>query len=126
MPAETTVQIEIDEKGQISVGMVPPEAEAGDEGAGEQQGAPAAAQPAQAGGAQSQMAALMAGGQGQGAAQGEEGAEADYMKPVRSIDEALAVAKQLLTQGQGPSPDEQMAQGFGKPGAPPTMMGRPG
>jgi hypothetical protein len=59
-----------------------------------------------------------------GAAVGEEAAEADYMKPVGSIDEALAMAKQILTQAAGASQDDQMQQGFGNPGAPATMMAR--
>jgi hypothetical protein len=81
------VCIEVDDKGQVTVGQEPPEQ------AAPQNGAPEA-----------QMGALMGG----------EGQERSYMKPVASVDEALAVAKQMLAQGQG-SPDTEMAQGFGQP-----------
>lgn len=110
--AEVTVQIELDtDTGKIMVGMVPPEAEAAE-------GQAPGKQPAEA-----QAAQLM----GEG---GEESAEASYMKPVRSIDEALSIAKDMLAgqsgaQAQAANADEQMAQGFGKQ-QPASMMARQG
>lgn len=55
-----------------------------------------------------QMGALMGGDEGQ-------------MQQVGSIDEALQIARQLLSQSG--AEEEQMAEGFGKPAAP-TMMAR--
>jgi succinyl-CoA synthetase beta subunit len=81
-----TVCIEIDDQGQVMVGQEPAE------------------QPqAQPGPVEAQAQQLMG---------GEE--EQSTMKPVASVDEALAVAKQLLSQGQQ-SPDAGMAEGFGQP-----------
>jgi hypothetical protein len=74
--AEIKVCIEIDEDGTISVGAEPPEA--GDD-----------AEAADAG--QTPGMTDLAAPQG-----GEEGAEKSYMEPVKSIDEALSVARDLL------------------------------
>lgn len=103
--AELTVCIEMDEAGKLSVGVQPPD----------QEGA-----PDKSGEAQAQQ--LMGGPQGD-----EEGAEQSYMRPVPSIDAALQVARQILTQaqqGQGQQADQQMGQGFGDKNPAPSMVGQ--
>jgi hypothetical protein len=42
--------------------------------------------------------------------------------PVASIDEALAKAKELFTQGGGKGGDEAFNEGYGKPAASPMMV----
>lgn len=82
------VKIEIDDNGQISVGQEP-----------EEQEQPGADQGAQGGGQQQEAAA--------GGGADDEAAEKQYMNPVRSVDEALAMAKQLLAQAQSGTPQGQ-------------------
>lgn len=61
-------------------------------------------------------------GQGDAQAQGgEEEAEKSYLKPVKSVDEALQVARDLLEgtngdQAQAASAETDMAKGFAGPG----------
>lgn len=110
-----TVCITLDtDNGQVTVGLEPQGEEMAEQG-----GAPAK-QPVEA-----QAQALLGGGQ-PGAPAEEEG----QMQPVASVDEALQVAKQLLTQGQGdgqqaPNADADMQKGFGG-NKPTSMMGRQG
>ena len=102
---EITICIEIDEKGQISVGQEPAEAEAAPEAAPAAPGAPAPAAPAQI---PAGMDAQLVGG--------EEEGEKSYMQPVGSIDEALAKAKALLQAGGQDDQSQQAAaaqQAFG-------------
>jgi hypothetical protein len=92
--AELTVCIEMDEAGKLSVGVKPPDG----------QGAPAAG-----GSGEAQAQQLMGDGE-------QEGAPQSYLRPVPSVDAALEVARQLLTQGQqsqGQQAEQQMGEGFG-------------
>ncbi len=99
--AEVTVQIEMDQ-GKFTVGMVPAASEAQPPA---QPAAPMGAQPPQ----------------------GEEQAEGSYMKPVASLDQALQVARDMLSGDTGAQAQEadkaegQFRQGF----AGSAPMGRP-
>ena len=87
-----TFCIEIDEQGQIMVGEEPQAEEA------------------------AEVAPMAAGG--------EAAPEQSSMRPVKLLDQAFQAIKALVAGGQEPmpaSPDDQMAQGFGKP-APVSMM----
>lgn len=96
--AEITVCIEIDEQGQITVGQEPPEDD-GSESDGQDPGLASA----QAG----QMTDLSQ------PAGDEEDTEKSYMQPVKSIDEALKMARQILQQAA-----PQGGSVMGTPGAP--------
>lgn len=77
--AEKKVCIEVDDNGQILVGLEPAEME------------------------------QMQGGMQQG---GEEQSEQSYMKPVKSIDDALSVARDLLTGDTGEQAQQANEQSF--------------
>lgn len=86
--AEITVCIEIDDQGQISVGMEPQESEdAGAQGSA----------PSQQGGQMTNLADIPAGD--------EEDAEKSYMQPAKSIDQALSMARDMLMQASGQGPE---------------------
>lgn len=91
------VKIELADNGQVSVGQEPLEEEQAE---GEQ--------PAGGGQAGGEVQAAGAGNGGEGG----EGGEGYQSQPVRSIDEALAMAKQILEQAQNGGAQGQEQQGF--------------
>jgi hypothetical protein len=101
-------EIEIKEDGSVWVGLEPPEeAGYGGEGGGEGAGAPAGAQGSAPGGA-------------------TEGVEdKPYLKPAGSLDEALSVARDLLSGASGAQAqgaEQDLATGYAKAGG---AMGQP-
>lgn len=110
------VEIELDtDTGKVMVGMEPAEA-AGEPQAPEAQGAAAGLQPDQA-------------TQGAPGAEGtEEAGEKSYMQPVKDVETALQVARDMLqgssgAQAQAAQAEGDFSKGFGKGAGAPA--GRP-